>query len=110
MTEPTLTTTADAAVAETAAERPTTTELGPLPHPRIRTGAVVWGLLVAGIALGALVLQTSLARRPNVVDALASATPLHYGIGVLLVVGASTLLIAGVAIVRRAQIRRGGSE
>ncbi len=79
-------------------------------HPRIRIGAVVWGLLVIAGAALALWLQSSPTRASAALDAAQDAGPLGIGVGALVVTGGAIVLIAGTSLVRRAQIRRGGSD
>lgn len=86
------------------------TEAVALPHARIRVGAVVWGLVVVAVAAATLWILTSAERRDAAVDAVGLVSPVGIGVVSLLTVGAAALLIAGTALVRRAQIRRGGSE
>lgn len=79
-------------------------------RPRIRTGAVVWGLLVVAGAAVALWLQTSPARAAAALDTAEAVGPLGLGVGALVLTGGAIVLIAGTSLVRRAQIRRGGSD
>lgn len=79
-------------------------------HPRIRTGAVVWGLLVIAVAALALWLQSSPTRVAAALDAAQDAGPLGIGVATLVVTGGAIVLVAGTSLVRRAQIRRGGSN
>ena len=76
-----------------------------LPRPRIRFGAIVWGLLVCGIAATVFWIATDAARRNAFGDWFAALTPGTAGLIVMLVVGALLLLWGGLAAIRRSQER-----
>lgn len=80
-----------------------------LPHPRIRIGAIVWGLIVAAIGAGSLLVMTDPERRDA---ALAGVLQLDAGTAIVLLVlaaGAAIALIAAVSLLTRWQRRRGSS-
>ena len=76
-----------------------------LPRPRIRTGAIVWGLIVTAVGAGALALLINPALRQAVIDAILSLTAFGVGIALLAALGALILVIAIVTLIRRAQRR-----
>ena len=77
-----------------------------LPRPRIRTGAVVWGLIVTAVGAGALWLLSSPDRRQAALDWALSLTPFGFLIVGLALLGAVIFVIGVVVLVRDAQRRR----
>ena len=73
--------------------------------PRVRSGAIAWGLLVIGIAISVLVTVSSPASRRNFAEWLGDATPGGIAIIAVLALGAVILLLAALALIRRAQRR-----
>lgn len=76
-----------------------------LPRPRIRTGAVIWGLLLTGLGVWALWIATSPARRAAALETVLGLDPFGWTVIVLVVVGGSLTAIALAAVIRRAQTR-----
>jgi hypothetical protein len=76
-----------------------------LPRPRIRTGAIVWGLIVTAVGVGALVLLINPWLREALLDSLLALTPLGLGLALLAALGLLILVIALVVLIRRAQQR-----
>ncbi|MET0974214.1 MAG: hypothetical protein ABWX82_00930 [Leifsonia sp.] len=75
--------------------------------PVIRWAAVIWGLVIAGIAGITLAIVTDASRRDDVTAWLGTLTAGTFALYVLLVIGA-LLLVAGLAgILRRATRPRG---
>ena len=77
-----------------------------LPRPRIRTGAVVWGLIVTAVGAGAFWLLSSPDRRQAALDWALSLTPFGFLIVGLALLGAVIFVIGVVVLVRDAQRRR----
>jgi hypothetical protein len=69
--------------------------------PRVRIGAIVWGLIVIVIGAGSLAVLGSAERRDAVVDWLVHLTPAQGWLIVVLVAGAILLLSGAAALVRR---------
>ena len=76
-----------------------------LPRPRIRTGAVVWGLIVTAIGAGSLALLLDPALRQATIDAILGLTAFGVGIVLLAALGALILISALVVLIRGAQRR-----
>ena len=76
-----------------------------LPRPRIRFGAIVWGVIVCAIAATVFWISTDEARRNAFGDWLTGLTPGTAGLIGMLVVGALLLLWGALAAVRRSQER-----
>ncbi len=74
--------------------------------PRTRWGAIVWGAIVAVVATVTLIVIGSPGRRLAVANWLADLTPGTVWIFAVLVVGVIILVLALLALVRRAQRRR----
>lgn len=73
--------------------------------PRVRGGAIVWGLLFAAIAFAAIWTLTGEDRRAAAADAITTLTP---GTGValvLLALGVLVLVTGAVGLIRHAQRR-----
>jgi hypothetical protein len=77
----------------------------PLPRPRIRVGAVVWGLIVTGVGAGALYLYSSPERRQAAIDWVLSLTPFGFLIVGFAALGALIFVIGIVVLIRDAQRR-----
>jgi hypothetical protein len=75
-------------------------------RPRTRWAAIVWGLIIAGIAATTLAIVGSPERRQAVSDWAATLTPGAFWILSVLVVGMFILVLAVLALIRRAQRRR----
>ncbi len=77
-----------------------------LARPRIRTGAVVWGLIVTAVGAGALWMLSSPERRQAALDWVLSLTPFGFVIVGFAALGALIFVIGLVVLVRDAQRRR----
>lgn len=75
------------------------------PKPRVRAGAIAWGLIVIGVAVTVLVIVTRPESREAFADWLGAATPAGIAIVAVLAIGVLILLLAGLALIRRAQRR-----
>jgi hypothetical protein len=104
-----MTTTTTAPTAPTPAAPGARTD-APLPRPRIRVGAVVWGLIVTAVGAGSLYLLTSPERRQAAVDWVLSLTPFGFMIVGFAALGALIFVIGIVALIRDAQRRSGRAE
>lgn len=80
--------------------------LAATPRPRIRTGAVLWGLLV--VAISSFVLWTALApeRRDAVLDAVRSLDGFGWTVAAVVTLGGILTLFALAAVIRGVQRRR----
>lgn len=76
-----------------------------LPRPRIRTGAIVWGLIVTAVGAAALALLLNPAFREATIDALTSLTGFGIAIAAFALLGLFILVMALVVLIRRAQTR-----
>ncbi len=77
----------------------------PLPRPRIRWAAIVWGLVLASVAASVLWIVLSPARRDGIVDWFAGLSPAAIAAYVLLVIGGFALIAGVVGLIRRFQRR-----
>ena len=75
-------------------------------RPRTRWAAIVWGLIIAGIAATTLAVVSSSERRLAVADWASALTPGAFWILLVLVVGVFILLLALLTLIRHAQRRR----
>ena len=82
-----------------------TTEVTASSKPRVRSGAIAWGLIVIGIAVSVLVTVSSPASRRAFAQWLGDATPGGIAIVAVLALGGVIVLLAGLALIRRAQRR-----
>jgi len=88
----------------TASAAPSATEdAAPLPRPRIRTGAALWGLVLIAVASYVLWAAATPERRESVVEAVLTLTPLGWTVVVVIAVGATITLLALAAVIRRLQ-------
>jgi len=78
---------------------------GALPRPRIRTGAVIWGLLLTGLGTWMLWVASSATRRADALDSLLGLDAFGWTVIVLVLVGGLLTLLALAAVIRRAQTR-----
>lgn len=78
---------------------------GQLPRPRIRTGAVIWGLLLTALGAWVLWIAGSPARRADALDTVLTMTPLGWTVVIVVALGAFITLIALAAVIRRLQHR-----
>ena len=103
--EPAVTESAD--VADTAPRSPAAPALG---RPRTRWAAIIWGLVLGGIAAGALRVLLDPALRDGVSDWILGLSPLTIAAYAILVLG-GLLLVAGLAgLAGRAQRRLAASR
>ncbi len=93
--------------ADAASETPDTERL---PRPRIRTGAVIWGLLLAAVGGWVLWIGTSSERREEALATLLGLNPFDWTVIVLVLVGGLVTLIALAAVIRRVQNRAHTAE
>ncbi len=80
-----------------------TNELTVQPRPRVRYGAVAWGLIVCIVAASTLQIVLNADRRTAFLEWMLALTPATLGIITLLTMGAASLLIGLLALIRRAQ-------
>ena len=73
--------------------------------PRVRAGAIAWGLIVIGTAVSVLVTVSSPASRRDFAGWLGDVTPGSVAIIGVLALGVLILLLAALALIRRAQRR-----
>jgi len=76
-----------------------------LPRPRIRTGAVIWGLLLTALGGWVLWIAGSSERRADALDAVLGLDAFGWTVIVLVLVGGLLTLLALAAVIRRAQTR-----
>jgi len=75
------------------------------PRPRIRVGAIVWGMIVCITAATTLIVVNSRQLRGSFADWLGELTPDSVGILVLVAAGILLLLLGLVSLIRQAQRR-----
>jgi len=85
-------------------------QAAPLPRPRIRVGAIVWGLVLVAWGALALRLMTDEGTRAGAIDWLLGLSPLGWIAVGLLAVGALVTLLAITALIRRWQVRHGAAR
>jgi hypothetical protein len=73
--------------------------------PRTRWAAILWGLLFATVAAGALWLLADDDRRAGIADGTTSLTPTMIGTIAILTVGVLLLVAGAAGLLRRAQRR-----
>lgn len=73
------------------------------PKPRVRAGAIAWGLIVCGIAGTVLAISTSPENRAAYGEWAAGLTGGAIGLGVVLALGFFSLVIGLLAVIRHAQ-------
>lgn len=76
-----------------------------LPRPRIRFGAIVWGLIVCVLAATVFWISTDESRREAFGNWISSLTPGTSGLIVMLILGTLLLIWGGLAAIRRSQER-----
>jgi hypothetical protein len=76
-----------------------------LPRPRIRFGAIAWGLIICAIATTTFWVATDDGRRDAFGNWLIGLTPGTFGLIVMLILGGLLLLWGGLAAIRRSQER-----
>ncbi|TXK18529.1 hypothetical protein [Homoserinibacter sp. GY 40078] len=75
----------------------------PALRPRIRVGALLWGLVLVAVGATTLWIATSRDRRAATLDALVGLDPLGWSVIAVIVVGGIITLIALAAVLRRLQ-------
>ncbi len=102
------TVTVDAPWSITITTDPSTAPAAPprFERPRTRWAAIVWGLIIAGIAATTLAIVSSPERRLAVADWASGLTPGAFWILCVLAVGVFILLLALLTLIRHAQRRR----
>ena len=84
----------------------TSTTTVPRHPPRTRWAAIVWGLIIAGIAATTLAIVGSPERRLALSDWASTLTPGAFWVLSALVLGVLILILAVLALIRRAQRAR----
>lgn len=82
-----------------------TVEAAQLPRPRIRTGAVIWGLMLVAIAAITLWTVTDPVRRAAAMDAVTALDGFGWTIVGVVTFGGILTLIALGAVIRQGQRR-----
>jgi hypothetical protein len=85
------------ATPESAAER--------LPRPRIRIGALLWGLVLLAAGTTALWITTSPTRRADALDTALGLDGFGWTVVIMVALGATITLLALAAVIRRLQAR-----
>lgn len=95
------------AEANTASDlREATSASAPLPRPRVRVGALLWGLVLTGAAAWVLWIAADRTRREGTREAVLTATPLEWTVAIAIALGSTVALIALAAVLRRLQRAR----
>jgi hypothetical protein len=76
-----------------------------LPRPRIRFGAIAWGMFLCVTAATTLWISTDAARRVAFGNWLSELTPGTVGLLATLILGALLLILGALAAIRRSQER-----
>ncbi len=76
-----------------------------LPRPRTRWAAIIWGLVLAGIAVAALWVLLAPGRRAGVSDWIMQLSPVSVVSYAILAMGCLLLVTGLVGLARRAQLR-----
>lgn len=74
-----------------------------LPRPRIRIGALLWGLVLLAVGSTVLWLATSPARRADALDTVLGLDGFGWTVVIVVTVGATITLLALAAVIRRLQ-------
>lgn len=82
----------------------------PLPAPRIRVAAIVWGLVFAAAATVGIWLLADDRRRDDAADWMTSLTPSAAFAAVLLSIGVLVLVTGATGLLRHAQRRSSESS
>jgi len=78
------------------------------PRPRIRTAAIVWGIVIAGLSAAVIWFVLDPARVTSAAETVLAAGPGTFvigGVGLLLVIGVIILIGSLLSVVHRAQDR-----
>lgn len=94
-----------AAASERAATEHATSATTPdeLPRPRIRIGAVLWGLVLVAVGATTLWIATSPARRADALDTVLGLDGFGWTVVIVVALGATITLLALAAVIRRVQ-------
>jgi hypothetical protein len=76
-----------------------------LPRPRIRIGAVLWGLVLLAAGGTVLWLASSPTRRADTLDAVLGLDGFGWAFVIVVTLGATITLLALAAVIRRLQRR-----
>ena len=76
-----------------------------LPRPRIRIGAVLWGLVLLAAGGTVLWLASSPTRRADALDAVLGLDGFGWAFVIVVTLGATITLLALAAVIRRLQRR-----
>ena len=76
-----------------------------LPRPRIRIGAVLWGLVLLAAGGTVLWLASSPTRRADTLDAVLGLDGFGWAFVIVVTLGATITLLALAAVIRRLQHR-----
>jgi hypothetical protein len=96
-----------AAASEPAVPTPVMSATGPeaLPRPRIRIGAVLWGLVLLAAGATALWITTSPGRRADALDTVLGLDGFGWTVVIVVALGTTITLLALAAVIRRLQAR-----
>lgn len=76
-------------------------------RPRIRVGALLWGLVLTAVSGYMLWIAVDPGRRADALRSVLDLSPLGWAVVVLVAVGGTITLLALAAVIRRAQRPRG---
>lgn len=76
-------------------------------RPRIRSGAIVWGIIVCSIGATVIATVSSRDARDGFADWVGAMPPSGLAVLALLILGLLILVLSGLAMIRRAQRRIG---
>jgi len=74
-----------------------------LPRPRIRVGAVLWGLVLLAAGSAVLWVAGTPRRRADALDTLLGLDGFGWTVVIVVALGATTTLLALAAVIRRLQ-------
>jgi hypothetical protein len=78
-------------------------EADSLPRPRIRIGAVLWGLVLLAAGSAVLWFASTPRRRADALDTLLGLDGLGWTVVIVVTLGATITLLALAAVIRRLQ-------
>jgi len=78
---------------------------GTRPRPRIRSGAIAWGVIVLAFAAAVMIVTAVPGNAAAFAAWTASFTPVTIGVLIVVAIGVLVLLFAGLSAIRRAQRR-----
>ncbi len=76
-----------------------------LPRPRIRIGAVLWGLVLVAAGATVLGIASTPANRAAALRTVLALDPLGWTVAIVVALGATITLLAVAAVIRRLQRR-----